>query len=119
MLQRRLERELVLYGEAPSASDEGDEYNEDGEESKPIASVNGTTEYDNGDMKVTVTTSDISREDKEDHSGMMQTAVAMPTLIGDDKKHNLAFSKMKSFKKVPKHKLRLKTHNKRERTKKW
>uniref|UniRef100_A0A2C9U9S7 Ribosomal RNA-processing protein 17 n=1 Tax=Manihot esculenta TaxID=3983 RepID=A0A2C9U9S7_MANES len=37
--KRRLERELVLYGEAPPASGDGDGYSEDGEESDPIASV--------------------------------------------------------------------------------
>lgn len=78
----------------------------------------GTLEYDNGDMKVTVTTSEISREDKDDHSGKMQTAVPMSRLAaGDDKKHNLAVTKKKSFKKVSKHKLRSKPHNKRDKKK--
>ncbi|KAJ9168925.1 hypothetical protein P3X46_020401 [Hevea brasiliensis] len=115
--KRKLERELVLYGEAPPASVGGDEYNEDGEESEPIASVNGTMEYDNGDMKVTVTTTEISREDKDDHGGKMQTAVPMPRLAGDDKKHNLSVSKKKSFKKVSKHNSRSKPHDKRDRRK--
>lgn len=44
--QRRLEREIVLYGGAPtptdSAPDEGEEYCEDDEEREPVAPIAGT-----------------------------------------------------------------------------
>ncbi|KAL3596340.1 hypothetical protein D5086_007977, partial [Populus alba] len=70
---RKLEKEFALHGGAP-ATNESDEYEEDHEESEPIASVNGTTKYDNGDMQVTVTTSEISREDKDNSSEKTQAA---------------------------------------------
>ena len=41
MLQRKLEKELALNGGAPPAADESDKYEEDVEESEPIASING------------------------------------------------------------------------------
>ncbi|KDP20891.1 hypothetical protein JCGZ_21362 [Jatropha curcas] len=113
--KRKLEREFALYGGAPPASDESAEFHKDGEETEPTASVNGTMEYDNGDMKVTVTTSEISREDKD--LGSEKTLTAVPILTGVDKKHNLGVSKKKSFKKASKHKSQSKPHNKRDKKK--
>uniref|UniRef100_A0A6N2KXL5 Ribosomal RNA-processing protein 17 n=1 Tax=Salix viminalis TaxID=40686 RepID=A0A6N2KXL5_SALVM len=113
--QRKLEKELALHGGAPPATNESDDYEEDHEESEPIASVNGTTKYDNGDMHVTVTTTEISREDKDGPSEKTQAAV--PRLIEADKTHKLSVSKKKSFKKVPKHKSRSKPQNKRDKKK--
>ena len=44
--QRRLEREIVLYGGAPTPTDsapvEGEEYCEDDEEREPVAPIAGT-----------------------------------------------------------------------------
>ena len=75
----------------------------------------GTTKYDNGDMHVTVTTSEISREDKDGPSEKTQAAV--PRLIEADNTHKLSVSKKKSFKKVSKHKSRSKPQNKRDKKK--
>lgn len=113
--QRKLEKEFALHGGAPPATNESDEYEEDHEESEPIASVNGTTKYDNGDMQVTVTTSEISREDKDGSSEKTQAEV--PRLVQADKTHKLSVSKKKSFKKVSKRKSRTKPQKKRDRKK--
>ncbi|KAG6778679.1 hypothetical protein POTOM_015022 [Populus tomentosa] len=111
---RKLEKEFALHG-GPPATNESDEYEEDHEESEPIASVNGTTKYDNGDMQVTVTTSEISREDKD--SSSEKTQVAAPSLVEANKTHKLSVSKKKSFKKVSKRKSRSKPQKKRDRKK--
>ncbi|KAH8511957.1 hypothetical protein H0E87_009228 [Populus deltoides] len=86
--QRKLEKEFALNGGAPPATNESDEYEEDHEESEPIASVNGTTKYDNGDMQVTVTASEISREDIDGSSEKTQAAV--PRLVEADSTHKLS-----------------------------
>ncbi|KAJ6935373.1 ribosomal RNA-processing protein 17-like [Populus alba x Populus x berolinensis] len=112
--QRKLEKEFALHGGAP-ATNESDEYEEDHEESEPIASVNGTTKYDNGDMQVTVTTSEISREEKD--SSSEKTQAAAPSLVEANKTHKLSVSKKKSFKKVSKRKSRSKPQKKRDRKK--
>ncbi|KAJ6769751.1 NUCLEOLAR PROTEIN 12 [Salix purpurea] len=115
--QRKLEKELALNGGAPQADDESDKYEEDDddEESEPIASINGTTKYDNGNMQVTVTTSEISREDEDGHSEKTQATV--PRLNEAGKLHKLSVTKKKSFKKVLKHKSRSKPQNKRDKKK--
>jgi ribosomal RNA-processing protein 17 len=77
--------------------------------------LKGTTTYDNGNMKVTVTTSEISGEEEILPSD--KTQVAVPQLIGADKKHNVPVSKKKAFKRVAKRKSRPKPQNKRDRKK--
>lgn len=104
--KRRLEREIVLYGGAPTPTDsapvEGEEYCEDDEEREPVAPIAGTTMYDNGDLEVTVTTSEISHE--AENLPSEKTPAAVPHFIGVDKKHQIPVSKCKSFKKVAKQK---------------
>lgn len=80
-----------------------------------LFAVKGTTKYDNGDMQVTVTTSEISREDKDGSSEKTQAEV--PRLVQADKTHKLSVSKKKSFKKVSKRKSRTKPQKKRDRKK--
>ena len=75
----------------------------------------GTTKYDNGNMQVTVTTSEISREDEDGHSEKAQATV--PRLNESGKLHKLSVSKKKPFKKVLKHKSRSKPQNKRDKKK--
>ncbi|CAK7350700.1 unnamed protein product [Dovyalis caffra] len=113
--QRKLEKEFALYGGAPPATDQSNVYEEYDEESEPIASINGTTKYDNGEMQVTVTTCEISQQDEDGPSEKTQADV--PRLIEADKTHKLSVSKKKSFKKVSKHKSRSKPQNKRDRKK--
>lgn len=60
--------------------------------------------YDNGDLKVTVSTSEISRE--AENLPTEETPAAVPHFIGVDKKHHIPVSKCKSFKKVAKQKSR-------------
>ncbi|XP_047946315.1 nucleolar protein 12 [Salvia hispanica] len=68
--KRKLEREFVMSGGVPvdpsavtAKSDEEDEQDEQDEDSEPVVSVSGTMMYDNDDVQVIVTTSEISREE--------------------------------------------------------
>ncbi|KAF5728643.1 hypothetical protein HS088_TW21G00792 [Tripterygium wilfordii] len=103
----KLERQLV-YGGAPPATGsdaDGSENDLDLDEGvESVTPVNGMTMYDNGDMKITVKTSEISREDDDRPHG--KTDAEVPRSIGVDKKNNLPVSKKKSFKKVAKHRPR-------------
>lgn len=71
--------------------------------------------YDNGDMKVTVTTSDLSPE--EENFLDEKRPAAVPRSIAVDKKHNIPVNKSKSFKKAAKHKSWSKPQNKRNKRK--
>ncbi|CAN6683228.1 unnamed protein product [Malus baccata var. baccata] len=76
--------------------DEGVEEHEDDE----ISETSGTTTYDNGEMKVTVTTHEIFREEE----------------IGASKKHNVPVRKTKPPKKAAKRKSRPKLQRERDKT---
>ncbi|EOY28403.1 Uncharacterized protein TCM_029979 [Theobroma cacao] len=120
--KRKLEKEFALYGGAPpstaSGYDESDENNVEDEGSEPTASVSGTTMYDSGNMTVTVTTSEISRE--EENFASVKTHTAMHRSVGDgvDRKHNLPVSKRKPLKKVARHRSRPPTKRDRNKGKK-
>ncbi|XAR59113.1 hypothetical protein NMG60_11014767 [Bertholletia excelsa] len=76
----------------------------------------GTTTYDGGDVKVTVITSEISREE-EIPSAKLQGA-PLPSVGEDVKRHrNVPLHKKKPFKKVAKNKAWKKSHNKKDRSK--
>ncbi|KAK2977124.1 hypothetical protein RJ640_017648 [Escallonia rubra] len=117
--KRKLERESV-YGEAPS--DPGAEPNEIDEDDEPekenelIASVSGTKMYDNGDVKVMVTTSEISHEE-EALSAKQQGAVPRLTGGSENKKSNVPVSKKKQFKRVARKRSRPKPQSKRDKKK--
>lgn len=66
-------------------------------------------------MKVTVTTSEISPA--EETFPIDKTQIAVPQLIGADKKHNVPVTKKQAFKRVAKPKSRPKPQNKRDRKK--
>lgn len=76
----------------------------------------GTTSYENGDMKVIVTTSEIAHEEEENP---IEKSAPLPAVsIGvAEKKHNLPVSKKKAFKKSTKGRSRTKLVSKRERRK--
>lgn len=75
----------------------------------------GTTTYENGDIKVTVTTSEISRE--EEINPVEKTEASVPETVGANKKNNVAVSKKKPFKKVGKRKSGPKMQKKRDKRK--
>lgn len=79
-----------------------------------VLSVEMTT-YDNGNIKVTVTTSEVSREEEIDPIDKTQTATTQ--LFAKDKKHNLPITKKKPFKKVARQKSRSKPRSKRDKKK--
>ncbi|KAA8519875.1 hypothetical protein F0562_014215 [Nyssa sinensis] len=118
--KRKTEREFAIFGGAPpdtgAGTDEcGEDYEQD-EDSEPIPSVSGTTMYDDGDVKVMVTTSEISRE--EERLSERPEVVASVSIGGaEKKKHNVPVSKKKSFKKVVKNRSRSKQPSKRDRKK--
>ncbi|PON41283.1 Nucleolar protein [Trema orientale] len=118
--KRKLEREFALYGEAPPASDSAHdgsdhEYNEEDEDSKPVASVSGTTTYDNDELKITVTTSEISRDDKIFPGEKIERPVAQP--FEAHQKHKVPVTKKKPFKRVARHKSRSKSRNRSDKKK--
>ncbi|KAJ0082203.1 hypothetical protein Patl1_10874 [Pistacia atlantica] len=117
--KRRLEKEFVLYGGNPpptdSVPDESEVYLEEDEEGEPLAPITGTTLYDNGEMKVTVTTSEITGDEENFNSG--NTPATVPSFIGINKKHNIPVSKSKPFKKVARRKSRSKPQSKRDKKK--
>lgn len=75
-----------------------------------------TRTYDGTNIKVTVTTSEISREDEAEPVKKPQPT--MPKSREVNKKHNLSVSKKKSFKKVSKHKVLGKPRNSKRDKKK-
>lgn len=112
--KRRKEKEYALYGGAPPPEDVKDLEPNDQMELNP--SVSGTTSYENGDMKVIVTTSEIAHEEEENP---IEKSAPLPAVsIGvAEKKHNLPVSKKKAFKKSTKGRSRTKLVSKRERRK--
>lgn len=119
--KRKLEKDLVLYGGVLPADRPVDEQNEDHEdeddeeEEKPLARLSETTMYDSGNIKITVTTSEVSREEEIDLIEKPQTATTQ--LFAKDKKHNLPIAKKKPFKKVSKQRSRPKPQSKRDKKK--
>ncbi|KAL0544034.1 hypothetical protein IC582_019145 [Cucumis melo] len=115
--KRKLEKDLVLYGGVLPADRAVDDQNDDqeDEEEEPLAPFSEARTYDNGNVKVTVTTSEVSREGEIDPIDKPQTAIAQ--LLGKDKKHNLPITKKKLFKKVAKQRSRPKLRSKRDKKK--
>ncbi|XP_022142095.1 ribosomal RNA-processing protein 17-like [Momordica charantia] len=115
--KRKEEKELVLYGGILPADRPVDEQNDDHEEEeeKPFAPISETTTYDSGNIKVTVITSEVSRDGEICPIDKSQTATTQ--LVAKDKKHNLPITKKKPFKKVAKQKSRPKPRSKRDKKK--
>ncbi|KAD7117232.1 hypothetical protein R6Q59_006190 [Mikania micrantha] len=120
--KRKLDREYVLYGGAPpdqngepnenddvNEAEEDEEDNEADDDDEHLTSVSGTKVYDTGNIKVMVTTSEISRED--------DSAEIPKMTLGSEKKQNLPVVKKKPFKKVEKRRSRPKTLTKRDKRK--
>ncbi|CAL5409755.1 unnamed protein product [Camellia sinensis] len=118
--KRKMEREFVQYGGAPAETsagpDERGDNSEQDEEIEPVPSVSGTTMYDNGDVKVIVMTSEISREEESPSERPQQATLG--SIEGDVKKrHNVPVSKKKPLKRVVKNRSRKKAQNKRDKHK--
>ncbi|CAI9783852.1 unnamed protein product [Fraxinus pennsylvanica] len=117
--KRKLERDFAIYGgAAPDSgigSDGPDEDNEDDEETEPVASIAGTTMYDNGDMQVTVTTSEISRDQE---NNILEGAKPRYIEGHEKSKQNIIpVSKKLQFKKASKKRSRPKPQSKRDKKK--
>ncbi|KAL2932109.1 Nucleolar protein 12 [Bienertia sinuspersici] len=116
--RRRKERQHALYGDAPPDDDakSADEDLDQNDEIEMNPSISGTTSYDNGNMMVTVTTSEITHEEEEEHP-IKKSAPLTPISTGEEsKKHNIPVSKKKStFKKGVRGKSRTKLLCKRDR----
>lgn len=99
--KRKLEKELALYGGAlpqENPPDNGDEFGGEvgaDDDFEPNASVSGTKTYDNGDATITVTTSELSHEDKD-----LNVTRLIPKLVGEEKKQPNLSVKKKPFKRV-------------------
>ncbi|XP_022848223.1 ribosomal RNA-processing protein 17 [Olea europaea var. sylvestris] len=117
--KRKLEREFAIYGgAAPDSgigSDGSDEDNEGDEEAEPVASVAGTTMYDNGDMQVTVTTSEIPREQESNIlEGSRPRSIEG---LEKSKQSIIHLSKKQQLKKASKKRSRPKPQSKRDKKK--
>ncbi|XP_030528968.1 ribosomal RNA-processing protein 17 [Rhodamnia argentea] len=114
--KRKLERELAYYDGGPPSNDTeldgDDELLENDEETQPQISTSAMAVYDNGDMKVTVKTSEIAPDEENDPIEKTWTSKATRA----DKGHSVPVNK-KSFKEVAKHKPHRKVQNKREKYK--
>ncbi|CAN1149715.1 hypothetical protein LINPERHAP2_LOCUS17167 [Linum perenne] len=114
--KRRLEDGVYPNEGAEQASEEGvkdDVDDDDAGDTQPTSSVAGTTMYDNGDLKVTVTTSEISREVDNEPQESLARATVLPK-----KNQKLSVSKRQpSFKKSSNRKPRVKTQTKRDKRK--
>nr|XP_043623139.1 ribosomal RNA-processing protein 17 [Erigeron canadensis] len=117
--KRKLDREYVLYGGAAPDADgesnvndeeaEKDDEEDDDDDDEHLTSVSGTKVYDTGNVKVMVTTSEISREDD---------SAELPKLpLGPEKKPIPQVIKKKPIKKVEKKRSRPKTLTKRDKRK--
>lgn len=117
--KRKLERASV-YGGAPPDSGTGaaesDEEHEHDEDSEPIPSVSGTMTYDNDDVQVIVTTSEIAREeavpvDKSEVGG------AVSTEGSEKRKSKTPVIRKKHLKKAPVKKSHPRPQSKRDKRK--
>ncbi|KAI3466642.1 hypothetical protein Pfo_023305 [Paulownia fortunei] len=118
--KRKLERDFVMYGGAPPHSGrdaaESDEEHEHDEDSEPVASVSGMMMFDNGDVQVTVATSEIAREEEypidRSEQGRTQSVEAF-----EKSKQMIPVSRKKQLKKAPKKRSRPKPQSKRDKKK--
>ncbi|KAL6542861.1 hypothetical protein OROHE_010381 [Orobanche hederae] len=121
--KRKLERAFVMFGGAPpesgvDAAAESDEESEHDENNELVASVSGTRIYDNGDVQVTVTTSEIGREE-EDPIDRLEKGISRPDDEGFEKsnKQKIPVIRKKLLKKVVKKRSRAKPQSKRDKRK--
>ncbi|XP_057796355.1 uncharacterized protein LOC131012420 [Salvia miltiorrhiza] len=118
--KRKMEREFVMSGGAPTDSGaaiaKSDEELEHEEDSEPVASVSGTMMYDNDDVQVIVTTSEISRDEvlPADKSEVGRA----PSMEGSEmSKQKTPVIRKKQLKKAPMKRSRPKTQRKRDKRK--
>ncbi|KAK4421255.1 hypothetical protein Salat_2076000 [Sesamum alatum] len=122
--KRKLERDFVMFGGAPpdsgtdaAESDEEHDGDED-EDGEPVASVSGMTTYDNGDVQVTVTTSEIAREEEYP---IIRPEVGGPQSVELFEKSKqrapVPVAKKKQLKKAPRKRSRAKPQSKRDKRK--
>ncbi|KAG8365468.1 hypothetical protein BUALT_Bualt18G0107900 [Buddleja alternifolia] len=124
--KRKLDRDFVQFGGAPpdSGTDgaESDEEHEHDEDTKPIPSVSGIiswssmTMYDNGDMQVTVTTSEIAREEDYPIVGA-EGERPQPVETSEKSKQKIPVIRKKLINRAPKKRSRPKPQSKRDKRK--
>ncbi|XP_011086113.1 ribosomal RNA-processing protein 17 [Sesamum indicum] len=120
--KRKLDRDFVLFGGAPpdsgtDAAESDDEHDSDEDEGgEPVPSVSGMTTYDNGNVQVTVMTSEIAREEEYP---INRPEVGGPESVEvfDKRKQRAPVARKKQLKKAPKKRSRAKTQSKRDKRK--
>ncbi|OVA10241.1 Nucleolar protein 12 [Macleaya cordata] len=114
--KRKQDREYVQFGDVRPANDAGpDESGDDleqDEETEPSAPVSGMKTYDNGEMTITVTTSEISREEDEN---VREKTCLVPRSSETEKKHSIPVIKKKPMKTSGKRRSLPKPQKKRDR----
>ncbi|CAN4087122.1 unnamed protein product [Withania somnifera] len=120
--KRKEEREFAIFGgvapDSGAGNDVPDEDLDDEEENEPNATVSGTTTYDNGDVQVIVTTSEISREEEESPAQVLPPSALVQHAGGTrNSKRDIPVSKKRPFKKVARKRSRPKPQSKRDKRK--
>ncbi|ESQ40591.1 hypothetical protein EUTSA_v10015657mg [Eutrema salsugineum] len=85
------------------------------EDAEPDASTSGTTMYDTGELKVTVTTSEISREEDEPVRKEKTQSTELGSTAKASTKQLVPVRKTKPSKQNRKHKSSIKTMKKRDK----
>ncbi|XP_073150935.1 uncharacterized protein [Henckelia pumila] len=118
--KRKLEREFVTFGglspHPGSDAIESDEKHEDEEAIQQVASVSGMAMYDNGDMQIVVTTSEIAGE-VDYPIDTLKMERGPEHLESTDKSRTRIPVKKKQLKKAPKKRSHPKPLSKREKKK--
>ncbi|ESQ35729.1 hypothetical protein EUTSA_v10008794mg [Eutrema salsugineum] len=118
--KRKLE-ELMVAGHGEDNEDgqaeEDAEIEEEEEEEEPDASTSGTTMYDTRELKVTVTTSEISREEDEPVRKEKTQSTELGSTAKASTKQPLPVRKSKPSKQNRKHRSSTKTMKKRDKKK--
>lgn len=119
--KRKMERDFVIYGGAAPDSGTGaaepdEEQEEEDEDSEPVASVSGTMVYDNDDVQVVVTTSEISREEVFP-AVTAEVGRAVSSQGSEKSKLKAPVTKKKQLKKAPRKRSHSKPQSKRDKRK--
>ncbi|KAK4386626.1 hypothetical protein Sango_2533200 [Sesamum angolense] len=122
MFQRKLERDFVMFGGAPPDSgtdapeSDGEHDGDEDEDGEPVPSVSGMATYDNGDVQVTVTTTEIARVEEYP---INRPEVGGPESVEvfDKSKQRAPVARKKQLKKAPTKRSRAKPQSKRDKRK--
>ncbi|KAL0328830.1 UNVERIFIED_CONTAM: hypothetical protein Scaly_2315600 [Sesamum calycinum] len=120
--KRKLERDFVMFGGAPPDSgtdapeSDGEHDGDEDEDGEPVPSVSGMATYDNGDVQVTVTTTEIAPVEEYP---INRPEVGGPESVEvfDKSKQRAPVARKKQLKKAPTKRSRARPQSKRDKRK--